>query len=55
MIYAFGSGTDGTVPSSHLTYVGGLLYGTTLLGGTNNRGTVYTITPSGTESVIHNF
>jgi uncharacterized repeat protein (TIGR03803 family) len=55
VIYAFGSGTDGTEPSSHLTYVGGLLYGTTLLGGTNNRGTVYTITPSGTETVIHNF
>ena len=33
----------------------GNLYGTTLLGGSNDVGTVYKITPGGTETVIYNF
>ncbi len=31
------------------------MYGTTLNGGANNRGTVYSVAPSGAESVLHNF
>ena len=38
-----------------LTNVAGTLYGTTYDGGSQNEGTVYSITPSGTETVLHNF
>jgi len=35
--------------------VNGTLYGTTNNGGSYNNGTVFAITPSGTETVLHNF
>jgi uncharacterized repeat protein (TIGR03803 family) len=53
---------DGLAPKADLTNVGGTLYGTTEFGGThscgsayNTCGTVFTITTSGTESVLHSF
>jgi uncharacterized repeat protein (TIGR03803 family) len=51
---------DGKDPQSSLIYVGGALYGTTLEGGNagggaNNGGTVFEVTTSGTEKVLHNF
>lgn len=50
------SGLDGVSPDAGLTEVGGLLYGTTLDGGThNNGGTVYAVTPSGGESIVYSF
>jgi uncharacterized repeat protein (TIGR03803 family) len=33
----------------------GNLYGTTLYGGTSGVGTVFELSPSGTETVLHNF
>jgi uncharacterized repeat protein (TIGR03803 family) len=33
----------------------GNLYGTTQVGGTDNQGTVFKITPTGTETVLHSF
>jgi uncharacterized repeat protein (TIGR03803 family) len=38
-----------------LISVGGTLYGTTCLGGAQNSGTVFSITPAGKESVVYSF
>jgi uncharacterized repeat protein (TIGR03803 family) len=46
---------DGTNPYSNLIKAKGSFYGTTLLGGSANGGTVYKITTSGTETVVHSF
>jgi uncharacterized repeat protein (TIGR03803 family) len=35
--------------------VGGTFYGTTAWGGANNLGTVFSVTPSGAETVVHSF
>jgi len=62
VIHSFGAGcpsacTDGTDPGAGLINVNGTLYSTTYTGGTYsiNWGTVFSITPSGTETVLHNF
>ena len=46
---------DGETPLAGLTNVNGTLYGTTWEGGSQNQGTVYSITSSGKETVLHNF
>lgn len=48
VLYSFADGADGASPYGGLTSVKGMLYGTTYRGGSNNDGTVYEITPSGT-------
>ncbi len=56
-LFSFNPG-DGANPIASLTYVGGLLYGTTESGGLRSGaggGTVFTITPSGTQKVLHIF
>jgi uncharacterized repeat protein (TIGR03803 family) len=63
VLHSFGQGTDGAIPSASLIDVGGTLYGTTELGVissqfcnvTSNCGAVFSITPSGTEKVLHSF
>ncbi|HTA37626.1 MAG TPA: choice-of-anchor tandem repeat GloVer-containing protein [Candidatus Acidoferrales bacterium] len=61
VLYYFGYGKDGKYPSAPLIEVNGIFYGTTTYGGTFARdhhpgdGTVFSITPSGTEKVLHNF
>ncbi len=56
VIRAFqGGSSDGIQPYGGLVGLGGLLYGTTAAGGTNNAGTVYSITTGGVEHVIHSF
>jgi uncharacterized repeat protein (TIGR03803 family) len=57
---AVGSCADGNGPDGGLIFdQAGTLYGTTLQGGSQNRGTVYKLTPnpggSWTESVLYNF
>jgi uncharacterized repeat protein (TIGR03803 family) len=48
--------TDGAFPPSPVIQAtDGNLYGTTGYGGTNNLGTVYQITPSGTLTSLHDF
>ena len=57
ILYYFGSGTDGSGPvGSFIQANNGLLYGMTLFGGKNNKGTIisYDIT-TGKETLLHNF
>lgn len=61
VIHSFGNGTDGADPQASLIALNGTLYGTTNNGGkyacgtTTDCGTVFSITPSGTEKVLHSF
>jgi uncharacterized repeat protein (TIGR03803 family) len=60
VLHRFGSGSDGVQPAAGLIDVKGTLYGTTEFGGANcgangGCGTVFTITPSGVEKVLHSF
>jgi uncharacterized repeat protein (TIGR03803 family) len=57
IVYSFAGGaTDGATPRSNLLLdSAGNLYGSTYYGGTNNDGTVFKISPTGTETVLHSF
>lgn len=57
VLHSFTGGTgDGMQPAANLIMDSGRnLYGTTAFGGTNNRGTVFKIDPSGRETVLHSF
>jgi uncharacterized repeat protein (TIGR03803 family) len=58
VLYSFKGGTgDGDYPEAGLLKINGTLYGTTAGGGAygNGEGTVFAITPSGTETVLHSF
>jgi uncharacterized repeat protein (TIGR03803 family) len=46
---------DGAHPYAGLVVHNGILYGTTTMGGLSNLGTVFSITPAGTEQVLYNF
>lgn len=54
--HSFGHGSDGKFPYAGLVRdSNGNLYGTTMDGGTAGLGTVFEITESGTETVLHSF
>jgi uncharacterized repeat protein (TIGR03803 family) len=56
VIYSFGVGSaDAAYPQAALIGLKGTLYGTTSIGGANGNGTVFSITPSGAEAVVHSF
>jgi uncharacterized repeat protein (TIGR03803 family) len=56
VLHAFKGGSDGGNPQTGLLRdKRGNLYGTTYLGGAQNSGTVFRITPGGTKSVIYAF
>ncbi len=56
VLHSFGKGNDGVLPNGGMLMdASGTLYGTTSVGGTVNSGTVFKITPSGVESVLHSF
>jgi uncharacterized repeat protein (TIGR03803 family) len=56
VLYAFQGGNDGQTPTAGLTYLDGLLYGTTKEGGTIGKGTVFDINPDGSgKEVLYNF
>jgi uncharacterized repeat protein (TIGR03803 family) len=59
VIHSFGEGFDGQYPQGPLVFnAAGDLFGTTVLGGGLNGGTVFEMTPSNgtwTETVLHNF
>ncbi len=57
VLWSFGSGTDGQNPNRSLTSVKGMLYGTTVFGGTHNDGgTVFSLNPqTKSETVLWSF
>jgi uncharacterized repeat protein (TIGR03803 family) len=56
VLHTFTGGADGADPwGGLLRDAQGNLYGTTLYGGVYNDGTVFKVTPSGTESVLYTF
>jgi len=56
VLYSFTGGTDGGRPYAGVVQDKlGNFYGTTLQGGAFGLGTVYKLTPSGTETVLHSF
>ena len=56
VLYSFSGGLDGERPAASLIQdAQGNLYGTTLWGGQYNLGTVFVVTPSGAEQVLHSF
>ena len=57
VLYSFKGGkADGKNPmEAPLLDVDGTLYGTTRYGGTRNRGTVFSLTTAGKETVLHSF
>ncbi|HEX4049779.1 MAG TPA: choice-of-anchor tandem repeat GloVer-containing protein [Steroidobacteraceae bacterium] len=57
VLYSFAGGSDGANPHQYSLLQGsdGNFYGATLYGGTSNDGTVFEITPGGTETVLYSF
>ncbi len=61
VLHSFGAGQDGEFPEGGLVALNGVLYGTTNGGGKygpggyGSYGTVFAVTASGTERVLHNF
>ncbi len=56
VLYLFkGYPSDGAYPVARLLNVDGILYGTTSGGGAHSRGTIFSVTTSGAETVLHSF
>jgi uncharacterized repeat protein (TIGR03803 family) len=56
LLYSFLNGNDGGDPSAPLILdKAGNLYGVTLIGGADNNGVVYKLSPSGAETVLYTF
>jgi len=55
VLYRFGGGNDGANPGASLLAVKGVLYGTTEYGGGEDFGTVFKISMTGVEKVLHDF
>jgi uncharacterized repeat protein (TIGR03803 family) len=59
VLHSFAGGSDGAYPEASLVDVNGTLYGTTVSGGGNGCnlgcGTVYSISTTGSEKVLHRF
>ncbi len=54
-IYLFKGEPDACCPTVGLVNIGNTLYGTSYQGGTDNLGTLYSVTTGGTETVMHSF
>jgi uncharacterized repeat protein (TIGR03803 family) len=55
VVYRFKGGSDGGNPLASLVEVNGTLYGTTYGGGAQDLGTIFSISTSGGEQVLHSF
>lgn len=56
VLYSFTGMPDGAYPQSQLALApSGAIYGTTTEGGASNNGTVFELTTTGTETILHNF
>jgi uncharacterized repeat protein (TIGR03803 family) len=54
VIHSF-TGVDGSTPEANLIVISSNLYGTTSYGGASGAGTVFKLTNSGVETVLHGF
>jgi uncharacterized repeat protein (TIGR03803 family) len=55
-LHSFVQSGDGYLPRGGLTPLGGMLYGTTYMGGAHHIGTIYSVDPAtGAETVLHDF
>ncbi len=54
-IHSFDVGTDGARPHAGLVEKDGLLYGTTVQGGANDLGAIYSMTFAGATTLLHSF
>lgn len=52
VLYSFQGDSDGGAPDAALINVGDTFYGTTVVGGPSDRGTVFSVTPAGVETVL---
>jgi uncharacterized repeat protein (TIGR03803 family) len=57
VIYSFAGGTDGAHPVGGLTWhpYSRFFFGTTVVGGTANGGTIFAVNPTGSEGVLYSF
>ncbi len=56
ILWNLGNGTDGKFPAAGVIMdASGNLYGTAFAGGTNGFGTVFEVTPQGSETILWNF
>lgn len=55
LLHSFEGGSDGANPYAGLLNVHGRLYGTTFAGGAGGYGTVFSVTTTGKEKVLHSF
>ncbi len=56
VLYSFGGGADGSQPVGHLIQADdGDFYGMTPYGGASDHGTVFRLTPDGTQTVLYSF
>jgi uncharacterized repeat protein (TIGR03803 family) len=56
VLYSFTGGNDGREPHGALVFdKNGNLYGTTYQGGLHRRGTLFELSPTGAETVLHSF
>jgi uncharacterized repeat protein (TIGR03803 family) len=56
VLYSFAGGSDGASPNDSLIEgTDGKLYGDTSNGGTNNTGTIFSLTLTGSEAVVYSF
>jgi uncharacterized repeat protein (TIGR03803 family) len=56
VVYTFAGGNDGAYPDASLIMDGsGNLFGTASVGGADGFGTVFKVTPTGTETTLHSF
>jgi uncharacterized repeat protein (TIGR03803 family) len=56
VVHSFGKGSDGQTPYAGMTELNGILYGTTINGGSAASGTLFSLDPAtGKEKVLHSF
>jgi uncharacterized repeat protein (TIGR03803 family) len=55
LLHAFGNASDGSNPAGELTQLNGLLYGGSGGGGSHGYGTIYSLSVTGKERVLHSF
>jgi len=55
LLYSFAGNPDGAGPYASLVRHSGVFYGTTFSGGTFGDGTVFKVTTTGKETVLHSF